>query len=70
MRGHFGALGNKHGLGVPPSKGGRMRQNDSQVCGAQRRGPSFGLLRRDSLPVTEFGAAQGCSPGPLDRSGF
>lgn len=31
--------------------------------------PSFGLLRRDSLPVTEFGAVQH-TPVPLDRVGL
>lgn len=35
MRGDFGAPGNKHDLSVPPSKGGRMRQNDAQVGGAK-----------------------------------
>lgn len=38
MRGDFGAPGNKHDLSVPPSKGGRMRQNDAQVCGAKGGG--------------------------------
>lgn len=68
MRGDFGAPGNKHDLSVPPSKGGRKRQNDAQVGGAQG-GPSFGLLRRDSLPVTEFGAVQHTPVSP-DRLGF
>jgi hypothetical protein len=59
----LGPLGNKHALSVPPSKGGRMRQNDAQVGGAPGGQASASSAVILCLLHTEFGAP----PPPVFR---